>query len=507
MEGIARRRLGLGMVAALAVLLAACGGGGDSSTSGTTPAADTAPAASTAAAAAATTASTEPVTLTIDTFGDFGYKQLIADYVKLHPNVTVKEIQQEYNQHHQQLAQHLAAGSGAADIVAIDEGFIVQFRSTRRQVREPAGPRRRRPQGPWLPWKWRQSMSADGKTQIGLGTDVGGLAMCYRTRPVEAAGLPGDRDEVVRAVARPGTTSSPPARSSRRPARARSGSTPPPTCYNPILAPAAGRLLRHLRQLVFDTNPGIKTAWDSTMDMIDDGRVGQPAAFSPEWNAGFKKGEFATVACPAWMQGYIKDQARRHGGKWDVAAIPGGGGNWGGSFLAVPRSEEPEEAYKLVDWLIAPEQQIEIFKKVGNLPSSRPSTRTRRSPDVQEPVLQRRAGRPDLRRHRERAAAAVPGHEERPDPGRPSRTSLRERRERLEVGRRRLGEGGEGRREGGRVIGRCTAGSRERIRRIPSPGAGPRRSRFRHPVDVPSPPGRRAAPGGSLTRDVRRRTS
>ena len=112
MEGIVRRRLGLGMVAALAALLAACGGGSDSSSSSSTPAA-TAPAASTAAAAAATTASTEPVTLTIDTFGDFGYKQLIADYVKLHPNVTVKEIQQEYNQHHQDLEQHLAAGTGA----------------------------------------------------------------------------------------------------------------------------------------------------------------------------------------------------------------------------------------------------------------------------------------------------------------------------------------------------------------------------------------------------------
>ena len=28
-----------------------------------------------------------------------------------------------------------------------------------------------------------------------------------------------------------------------------------------------------------------------------------------------------------------------------------------------------DEAYKLLTWLVAPEQQIEIFKKVGNLPS------------------------------------------------------------------------------------------------------------------------------------------
>ena len=48
----------------------------------------------------------------------------------------------------------------------------------------------------YLPWKWKQSLSADGKTQIGLGTDVGGQAMCYRSDLFKAAGLPTDRDEV-----------------------------------------------------------------------------------------------------------------------------------------------------------------------------------------------------------------------------------------------------------------------------------------------------------------------
>ena len=220
MEGIVRRRLGLGMVAALAVLLAACGGGSDSSTSSTTPAADTAPAASTAAAAAATTASTEPVTLTIDTFGDFGYKQLIADYVKLHPNVTVKEIQQEYNQHHQQLAQHLAAGSGAAGHRRDRRGLHRPVPQHARQVREPARPRRRRPQGPLA------------ALEVG-GVDVGRRQDADRPRhrrrrprhvlsqgPVRGR-RPAQRPRgAVRDVARLARRSSPRARSSRRPAPA-----------------------------------------------------------------------------------------------------------------------------------------------------------------------------------------------------------------------------------------------------------------------------------------------
>jgi cellobiose transport system substrate-binding protein len=369
MEGIVRRRLGLGTVAALAVLLAACGGGGsDSSSSSSTPAA-TAPAGSTAAAAAATTASTEPVTLTIDTFGDFGYKELIANYVKLHPNVTVKEIQQEYNQHHQQLAQHLAAGSGAADIVAIDEGFIVQFRSTPDKFVNLLDLGAADLKDRWLPWKWAASMSADGKTQIGLGTDVGGLAMCYRKDLLAAAGLPSDRDELS-AMWPDWNAFIATGQKFQEAGTGVKWVDSATNMLNPIIAQQPVGYFDTSDQLVFDTNPGVKTAWDSTMDMISKKESAGLAAFSPEWNAGFKKGKFATVACPAWMMGYIKDQAPDTSGKWDVAAIPGGGGNWGGSFLAIPKeSKNPQAAYDLAAYLTAPEQELQIFKDTGNLPS------------------------------------------------------------------------------------------------------------------------------------------
>ncbi|WP_218961785.1 extracellular solute-binding protein [Actinomyces ruminis] len=56
---------------------------------------------------------------------------------------------------------------------------------------------------------------------------------------------------------------------------------------------------------------------------------------------------------------------------WDVAPVfPGGGGNWGGSYLTVPtQGEHQEEAKALADWLTAPEQQIKAFQTKGNFPS------------------------------------------------------------------------------------------------------------------------------------------
>ena len=94
------------------------------------------------------------------------------------------------------------------------------------------------------------------------------------------------------------------------------------------------------------------------------------AAFSNDWNTGFKKGTFATVTCPAWMMGYIQGQAPKSKGKWDIAAVPGGGGNWGGSFLTVPKQgSHTKEAYDLAKFLTSPASEAYIFKQTGNLPS------------------------------------------------------------------------------------------------------------------------------------------
>ena len=47
-------------------------------------------------------------------------------------------------------------------------------------------------------------------------------------------------------------------------------------------------------------------------------------------------GEFAAMLCPGWMLGVISGNAPDITG-WDIAdAFPGGGGNWGGSYLTVP---------------------------------------------------------------------------------------------------------------------------------------------------------------------------
>ncbi len=76
------------------------------------------------------------------------------------------------------------------------------------------------------------------------------------------------------------------------------------------------------------------------------------------------------MACPPWMTSNIKDNSGGVTG-WNIANVfPGGGGNWGGSFLVVPASGKHTAAAKeFAAWLTAPEQQESAYKNANNYPS------------------------------------------------------------------------------------------------------------------------------------------
>ncbi|WJK34926.1 extracellular solute-binding protein [Solwaraspora sp. WMMA2065] len=305
-------------------------------------------------------------TLTIAFWGDFGLDDLKAAYEAENPGVRINLNSGEYNAQHEDLQKKLIAGSGAADIAAIDEGFVVQFREQADKfvnlLDKGAGQYEER----YLDWKWQQTLSADGTTQIGLGTDVGGLAMCYRTDLFAAAGLPTERDEV--SALWPDWESFVATGEEYVAASGKKFVDSATNIFNPVLGQQPVGLFDTGDNLAMQGGP--KVAFDTAAAVVGAGLSANLAAFSPEWNNGFVNGDFAVLACPAWMMGHIQNTAPDTAGTWDVAAIPGGGGNWGGSFLTIPaQGGNVDEAYKFLEWLIQPEQQIEIFKKVGNLPS------------------------------------------------------------------------------------------------------------------------------------------
>ncbi|MDX6282092.1 MAG: cellobiose transport system substrate-binding protein [Kribbellaceae bacterium] len=320
-----------------------------------------------------------PVTLHVSVFGRFGYADLYKKYMAAHPNVKIVEAAEgDLGKYTTALTQRIAAGSGAADVVAIEEGSIIQFlQGADRFVNlQKFGSEAIKSQ--WLPWKYQQATTADGKTTIGLGTDVGGLAMCYRKDLFAKAGLPTDRDAVAALWptwdAYIDTGKKFQAGIGDNKVHFIDAAT---NTYNSILMQTAGQgdnttYFDKSNTLIIDSNASVKSAWAESEKMVNAGLSAKLKSFSPEWNAAFKNGAFATIACPAWMTGYIAGQAGEGGsGNWDIATVPGGGGNWGGSFLAVPtQSKHQKEAVALVKYLTAPQGQLAAFEAEGNLPSA-----------------------------------------------------------------------------------------------------------------------------------------
>src|SRR5262249_40733791 len=88
----------------------------------------------------------------------------------------------------------LQAGSGTDDIQAIEVGNITEAVQTQAAKFVDLGKDVDKSQ--WLDWKVAQATTKDGKT-IGLGTDIGPMAICYRKDLFQKAGLETDRAKLA----------------------------------------------------------------------------------------------------------------------------------------------------------------------------------------------------------------------------------------------------------------------------------------------------------------------
>jgi cellobiose transport system substrate-binding protein len=124
--------------------------------------------------------------------------------------------------------------------------------------------------------------------------------------------------------------------------------------------------------LIYSSNKQVRTAFDTSAKALAAGIGSNISQFTSDWNTGLNKGTFGTVIAPAWMLAYIKNLAPTTKGKWNVASLPGGGGNIGGSQLSIPASaKHPKEAMDFIKWYLSPEMQLKVFKDYGLFPSAK----------------------------------------------------------------------------------------------------------------------------------------
>lgn len=313
------------------------------------------------------------VTISMGLFGVMGFEEtgILERYEEENPGIEIEaEVAGDEQTYYTALQTHLAAGSGLRDIQGIEIGRAKEIVDT--QADSFADFSGVSGTDHFLPWKLNQMTTPDGRV-LGLGTDIGPMAVCYRRDMFEAAGLPTDRAEVAALwegdwasyveVGEEFMASSPDPDLSYM-----DSST---GLFNAMVYGSSEQFYDAEGDLIYDENPVVLDAWELASRAATSGMTAALRQYQPEWDPGLANSTFATAVCPAWMLAHISEKAgEENAGNWDVARAPRGA-NWGGSFLSVVEdSPVRDEALELVAWLTAPEQQAYIFAELGNFPSS-----------------------------------------------------------------------------------------------------------------------------------------
>jgi len=319
------------------------------------------------------------VTINIWTFGNVIEPKMKARYEKMHPNVKIVTVNKGGPD---QLAQALIVAFQARrtpDIAAIETSWSGLFRdypSNFVDLRK-APYNANKIKNNYVAWRWAQGTGKGGEV-IGLPTDVGGLEVAYRVDLFKQAGLPTDRVKVGKLwptwdkFIEVGKTYN---KKMKRCVDKKKNKTcfldSSGTLFQALLNQGTQKFYKGPGKVDYQ-NRQVRNAFNQTGKALVAGIGSRIAPYTGDWYAGMNKGSFATLLAPAWQLDYIKQYAPKTKGKWDVAEVPGGGGNIGGSQLTIPKAAPNKlEAWKFLSWYLAPAQQLTVFKEYGLFPSAK----------------------------------------------------------------------------------------------------------------------------------------
>ena len=309
------------------------------------------------------------VTLSIWTYGNVLDPVLVARYEKLNPNIKIQAKKNDLDGSAQSLRYALPS-TAVPDIAAIEISYMGEFRNYTQYFTDlnEMTPSASTIKNNFLGWRWSQMVADTGHT-LGIPTDVGGLAVAYRTDLFKKAGLPTDPVKVGELW----PTWEKYIETGKKYVASQKGKAfidIAQTIYTAVVNQGDQKYYDAKNNLIYNNNPNIQAAFNYTAAASQAKLGTNVAQYSPDWNVGLNKGLYATVLAPAWMLQYIKQYAPKTKGLWNIADLPGRAGNQGGSALSIPvRAQHQEEAWDFIRWYTSAEQQKYSFVNTLTFPT------------------------------------------------------------------------------------------------------------------------------------------
>ncbi|MBS4200416.1 extracellular solute-binding protein [Bacillus sp. FJAT-49732] len=292
--------------------------------------------------------------------------ELIKKVNEQFPDIKINAQKIDGGEYKTKLQTALTTGTGAPDIVGLND-WVTEFLPNHDKFVNLLDYGADKIKSDYLEWKWNFGLTPDQKNLIALPMDTGPTALFYREDLFAAAGLPTDPDEVSKELA---TWDDYIAAGEKL--QAATGVKMFDTLnrvYTQSLSQGEKAYFDESDNFIGDSG-NIKTSWDRAITVhkkglsanLDDGT---------EWNAGMNNGQVASFIGAVWMKNILKDAAPDTAGKWRIARAPGGDGNNGGSFIGILKSSKhPEEAYKVIEWMMNPENQLQSYVTMDLFPST-----------------------------------------------------------------------------------------------------------------------------------------
>jgi multiple sugar transport system substrate-binding protein len=319
------------------------------------------------AAQAATT------TLTVAAFPavDEIVKAAIPGWKKLHPDVDIKVVSRQFDDHHTAMTTALSTSFYLPDVMALEVGYVGRFArggGLEDLSKPPYDIDRLRAR--WVPYAYDQASGLNGSVAA-VPTDVGPGTLLYRADLLAKAGvseaeLTRSWDSYVAAGVK-------------------------------IKASTGAYLLAHARDmkdilirtgiqpgegLYFDRDsrvlvntPRFVRAFTLAREVRRHRLDARVAAWSNEWSEGFKRGTLATQMSGAWLAGHLSHWlAPETSGKWRAAQLPEGAfAAYGGTFFAIARGAPAASkplAWEFIRYLtLNRELQLAAFKSQDAFPA------------------------------------------------------------------------------------------------------------------------------------------